>query len=259
MKNGSDDFIFYASGRVNCKYMYGHVQLFPRQDLFRMLYSLYEPVDDIVEMNFELPEDTPGTVFGIVPRRSANKLRKERFDVNTFTKQSTDSLLPEGFVFLTEHGDVTKSIIVDSLASRLAAVKETFEGFVISDQPRSRPDALTKETHKVLTIKYRLSNPDLLLPLNQLALFLVDHISKLDLRPDVRNKLMRNREDAFSELHKAEQERRQEEVEQRLQEKRRKELEERSQLSPAAQRKLEEKETRRANKKKAAKMTMKVK
>lgn len=46
-----------------------------------MLYSLYEPIEEVVEMNFELPEDTPGTVFGIVPRRSANKLRKERFDV----------------------------------------------------------------------------------------------------------------------------------------------------------------------------------
>ncbi|KAI0243961.1 hypothetical protein L0F63_005041 [Massospora cicadina] len=210
-----------------------------------MLYSLYEPADDIVEMSFELPEDTPGVVFGIVPRRSANKMRKERFDVNTFTKQINDPLLPEGLVFLTEHGDISKSFSSESIMTKLAEVKDSFEGFIVSDQPRLRPETLTKESRKVLTLKYRLSRPEFYLSLNQLALFLVDHISTLDLRSDV-------------QLHKAEQERRQEEIERRLQEKRRKELEERSRLSPAAQRKLEEKEARKANRKKAAKMTMKV-
>lgn len=258
MKNGADDFIFYASGRLNCNFVYGHIQLFPRHDLFRMLYSLYEPADDVVELSFELPEDTPNVVFGIIPRRSANKMRKERFDVNTFTKQLNDPFLPEGFVLLTEHGDVSKSFSSEPIMRKLAEVKDTFEGFVLSDQPRSRPESLPKESHKVLTFKYRLGCPEQHLALNCLALFLVDYISTLEVRPDVRNKLARNREEAFLELRKAEQERRQEEVERRLQEKRRKELEARAQLSPAAQRKLEEKEARRTNRKKAAKMTMKV-
>lgn len=258
IRNGADDYIFYASGRSGCKFMFGHVYLFPRHDIFAMLYSLYQPTYDHVEVNFELNDNAPKCVFGIVPRKSANALRKERFDVNAFTKQNSEPSLPENLVVLSEHGDISRSVLSSQIGEKLREVKTSFEGFVVSDQPRLRPEAIPPEAHNVLTLKYRLQS-NLYPALHRLSLFLVDVISTLEIRSDIRSKLSRNRDDAYAELQKEELERKKEEVEQRLQEKRRLELEERSQLSRTAQRKLEEKEAKKASRKKAAKMTMKVK
>ncbi|KAI9294487.1 DUF1682-domain-containing protein [Neoconidiobolus thromboides FSU 785] len=256
MRNGASDFIFYATGRANCNFVFGRLQLYPRHDVFRMIYSLYQPVYDHVEIQVQLPESTFNGVFGVVPRNLSNGLRKERNDVNYFTKQSNDPSLPEGLVVLSEHGDITRAILTTQLISKLKEIKQGFEGFVISDQPRIQPESLPIQTNHTITFKYRFNNSEQLASLHRLLLHIVDSVSTIDFRSDLKAKLLKNREEAYSSLLKEERERQKEELEERLNQKRRKELESRESLSPAAQRKLEEKEAKKKTKKQQAKMTI---
>jgi len=223
-----------------------------------MLYALYQPAYDRVEINFELNDNAPKCVFGIVPRITANGLRKERFDVNTFTKQTSDSALPNQLIILSEHGDISRSVLNSALGDRIRDVQSSFAGFVLSDQPCTRPETIISDEHTILSFKYRL-NPDHYSSLHRLSLTILDTMVSLEIRSDIRSKLSRNRDEVYAELIKEDQERKKEEIEQKKQEKRKAELEDRNKLSRTAQRKLEEKEQKKASRKKAAKMTVKMK
>jgi hypothetical protein len=256
MRNGPDDFIFYASGRVGCKLMYGHIFLFPRHDIIKFFYNFYAPVEDHVSISIPLPDGLDSFIFSVLPRKLANQLRRERHDINIFTKQTNVKGLPQGIVALTEHSDITNQVLTNNITNLISKVKDELLEVTISDQPTTKPTTVPQSTSKILTFKYKLtSNGQKIETLHKLLTDLIDTLDQMPkLRTDVKNKLKKIREDAYKELSKEENQLQREEVENRVAERRRKELEGVMKMSPEAQRKFEEKEQRKKDKKNKGKV-----
>lgn len=82
--NGASDYIFYASGRKNCRYCYSFLELAPRHNLMRSAYNFLMniPAEDLAVITFTLPRDiNTQMVFGHFPIFSATEVKNSRYDL----------------------------------------------------------------------------------------------------------------------------------------------------------------------------------
>jgi hypothetical protein len=113
--DGPKDYIFYATGREHVQFLYGFLTLKPRHDLIGQLFEyLFGPVSyDKVTMEVTMnPSETDSIVFGILPKSSASKMTKERWDLDQFAKSRDVAGFPKSdYVLLTENHEVTGPLV----------------------------------------------------------------------------------------------------------------------------------------------------
>ncbi|RKP24899.1 hypothetical protein SYNPS1DRAFT_23062, partial [Syncephalis pseudoplumigaleata] len=237
VKDGPADFLFYASGRVHCQYLRARLQMVPRHDPIALLVGLLRPQHDRISIEVCMNEDEyDPMVFGVATASKVNNAYKYRYDLSNFTRQVRSPLLPDNCFAFTEHGDVTSTIIDESVARVLAAHKHRFEEMYITDQPVKKPEAPTTMAPR-LYFTFRMSSSmemQSMVELHELVLYMIDHVPQVaHFRGQVKNKLLQAREAALESLRKASEP----STEEKRQEQRQQEMERLEKMTPEQQRK----------------------
>ncbi|KAG8966931.1 hypothetical protein FRC03_011002 [Tulasnella sp. 419] len=272
--DGSTDYFLYSTGRKGVAYLHTIFAMLPRHDLAQVLFQFaqsliyleYAPKDDIT-LDFTLaPSVTPtaqGFVWGIVHKNEITTMRKNRWDLLFFTKQSENAALPHNAVVMSESADLTDLVLKSPAGAAVASllskpeINKHFRGLIISDQPGARPTngpvpAEKKERHVYLSLtggsESEMKDTE---PLVRAIFNLVDFlVAKPAMRPDTAKKLAKTRDELDATLLKESKEPTAEEKEEAEEAKRaakRKAEEEKfNAMTPAQQRKYEEKERKRS-------------
>lgn len=288
IRDGTRDYIFYASGRKYVENVYAYLELVARNDLVsyfvhqRQGIRLHDRVKFQVTLN---AADLDSFIFAILPKKSVLDILKERWDLNHFAK----SLTVPGFPlkeFYSLYGDVPE--VLDGLLSNKKILsglygfiglsldskeldKATFsslEEWTLSDLPRNKPEKMEdlKNAKKVMTIVFRLpsltlSTQELKPVLDEMSYFIMDVLDflgesgRLSVEGKIKSKKIRI--DVENSILKAQEE----EIKQKLYEKKIKEKKAKqeavSKLSTEEQRKFDEKERKKEQKKAQKKMMSK--
>lgn len=137
----------------------------------------------------------------------------------------------------------------------IAQSSDRLESLIISSLPSEEPDMF--ETDGALTVSLNfLMNDNSFDPLVELACELPDYISQYRFTGDIKSKINKNREELVKEFSKKVAADRAEELQKKKAEAKRAEEEKVKQMSPAEQRKWEEKERQRNMKKQQKKRKM---
>lgn len=287
LTDGPSTHLLYFTGRRNLLSLHIIFNLKPRHNLLAYLYnfgySLVEPaheqeigVEDQVVLDFTLGEGNLGLsgegpgVWAMVDRSGVLPVfRKERWDV-TFAKAVESPIIPQSHMVLQETADSTDYILKTpnvGLAEVMAhpEVAQYVKSLLITDQPPNQPTRgplppKHQSRHVILTLRMPSpSNAHLHAPIIEAVFNIIDLLGKVPVKPETTKKLRKIRQDVDAELAK-EFEKRQKEDSGETEEdkkvaKRKAEEARRKMLSPEEQRKLEEKDRKKALRKSQTKMT----
>ncbi|KAI9019516.1 hypothetical protein CLU79DRAFT_757618 [Phycomyces nitens] len=259
VQDGPADFLLYLSGRRNVEFGHWWIKLKPRNDMLNYgitkVLSLFElanvPTDRVV-LDITLDKAIGDRfVFAILPKTDSKAIHDRRYDLKSMTKLA-QSDLPSNMVVYSE-----SQKLADLLIAKVGPVITNCPGFdslIISSMPAIEPEKFEGETGLTLsmTFKITLSKTD---PLVQLACELPDTIAQLQLTPDIKATLRKNRESFEKQIAKRLAEERAEELVRKKAEAKRAEEERVKSLPPAEQRKWEEKERAREAKRAQKKRT----
>ncbi|OBZ70443.1 hypothetical protein A0H81_10046, partial [Grifola frondosa] len=288
--DGNTDFFIFSTGRRAVISLHTTFSLRPRHDLFqyafqflRGLIDLDYKVYDEVELDFTFREHAgrdgavPECVWAIVAKNEMKTIKDRRWDL-TFTKTSENSALPPSLTVMSEFADVTENLLKQHGSFSLSTVLSSpdilpyFRSISLTDQPRTRPYAplAPSERTKHLIISLALppaGDATLTLPLITAAFQLVDVIAgegKLpgvrgglaaSLRPETKMKLKKAREVVEKEIkEEIGREKREEAAEEKAAAKKKTQEERISKLSAAEQKKILDREKKRALRKTSGKV-----
>ncbi|KAH7929470.1 DUF1682-domain-containing protein [Leucogyrophana mollusca] len=277
ISDGYTDFFNFSTGRRGIASLHTIFTLRPRQDLLQLIYQFawqmydlrYNPYDELV-LDFKLTPDSavPDCVWAVVSKEELVTIRNSRWDL-TFTRTSDHASLPPSLSVMTEFADVTDNLFkptdkfsLTKLLSDPVNLKY-FRSLSVTDQPRERPPvplaSHEREKHVILCLSAPpASNVWETIPLVTAMFAFVDNLSKLNLRPETKNKMRKVREDVDKEIREeAVKEKREEAAEDKKAAKRKAEQDRVSRLSAAEQKKILERDRKRAIKKSQGKVVRK--
>ena len=202
IRDGTRDYIFYASGRKYVENVYASLELVARNDLLSYFVHQQQGIRLHDRVKFEITcnaNDFDSFVFAILPKKSVSEILKDRWDLNHFAKPCS---LP-GFSlkdFYSLYADVPE--ILDSLLSNRkilgalyrflgltldskdfedALPSSLLEEWTVSDLPRTKPEKMEdlKNVKKIMTIVFRLpslvaSIEELKPKLDEMSYFIMD-------------------------------------------------------------------------------------
>ncbi|RIA96153.1 hypothetical protein C1645_414004 [Glomus cerebriforme] len=249
MRDGPADYLFYLSGRRNCYFVHGRITLKPRHNLIQIITNIIisqfssKVIEDSVTFHVYMNEDYDDFVFAITKKERSREFRTSRYDLSDFTKQVNNNLLPESFHVQTESSDITDTFLTKQIIELLKRSKDYLNAFIVTDQPRVKPEKTVVKQPKLLTVfcsipedLYKLNDT---LSVSELIMYLIDFTpSNCSFRVETKNKLKKNREEAEKAINKALEAERQEAIQQKKAEKKRAEAERIAKLSPEEQRKV---------------------
>ncbi|KAI8812250.1 hypothetical protein BJ742DRAFT_735926 [Cladochytrium replicatum] len=92
IKDSPRDYVFYATGRMYVKYLYGYLRFKPRHDLLQSIIEYVWPIehDELVYKIALNDNESDDFVFAIVRKDKYKEISKERWDLETFGKPRTD-------------------------------------------------------------------------------------------------------------------------------------------------------------------------
>ncbi|KAL1919297.1 uncharacterized protein VTP21DRAFT_1990 [Calcarisporiella thermophila] len=268
LKDGPADYIFYLSGRVNCKYVHGKVKLKPRHDLVIYIWKTIsnligngkEMLDTVtfdVTMN---DNEYENFVFAVVHKTRTKEAKESNFAVSKFSKQGISSLLPSSFNIFSEAAEITDVLLNSKVVETIKKYESQLLEIVISDMPRVKPEKDLKENYpKRLRVTFKLPQDNQLdstCELSELVFFLIDALPKncASFRADTKKRLRANREELRRSYQKQLELERIEEAQKKRDEKKKAEKERIAKLSPEEQRKHEERERQKELRKRQKKM-----
>ncbi|RUS33528.1 hypothetical protein BC938DRAFT_471212 [Jimgerdemannia flammicorona] len=271
IKDGPADFILYMSGRRHVQYVHGFIKLKLRNDLAGWisqaavrLVGFGKPQYDEVTFNVVMNDgEYEPFVLAVLPKSEAKEVREARFDLLKFTKSVNCKRVPLTFTTYCEAADLADLFLDGKLGDAIYKADEFFGGLIISSYPKEAPLKFDGTFPNTVTLIIRLPSDRARLketkPLVELLTEVIDALPgrALNLKPEIRNKLKKNREEVEKDYAKAAAEERQEELIKKKAEKRKEEEERVRKLSPAEQRKWEEKEKKAELKKQQKKMVRK--
>lgn len=295
-QDGNSDFFAFSTGRRAVSHLHTTFTLRPRHDLMQYAYQFIRGiveldyrVEDEVELDFTLKDtdNIPNAVWAIVSKEELRSIRGKRWDL-TFAKTSENSKLPPTLSVMSEFADITDTLLKPhgplSIATLLSQpeILPYFRSLTLTDQPRLRPlvpvPASQRSKHLILSLK--LASPSAAaatLPLITAIFQLVDVIAaeggwgigkspatgkhgvglNPSLKPETRTKLKKVREDVDKQLaEEAKKEKKEEEAEKKAAAKKKAEEERLSKLSAAEQKKVLDREKKRAIRKAGGKTKM---
>lgn len=140
------------------------------------------------------------------------------------------------------------TILSGRIGEIIAQSSDRLESLIISSLPSEEPDMFESDGSLIVTLNYSM-NDDGFDPLVELACELPDYISQYRFTGDIKSKINKNREELVKEFSKKAAADRAEELQRKKAEAKRAEEERVKKMSPAEQRKWEEKERVRNMKK----------
>ncbi|CAI2197084.1 19748_t:CDS:10, partial [Funneliformis geosporum] len=253
IRDGPADYLFYLSGRRNCQYVHGRITLKARHNLIKIITNIIisqfssNVIEDTTLNVCMNGEDYDNFVFAITKKERSRELRENRYDLQDFTKQVNNNLLPGSLCAQTESSEVTDTFLTKQVVEFLRKAEIYLNAMIVTDQPRVRPEKTVENQPKLLmvicSIPDDLSKLDDTLPVSELIMYMIDFIpARCSFRLETKNKFKKNRDDADKATNKALEIERQEAIQQKKADKKRAEAERIAKLSPEEQRKYEEKE-----------------
>ncbi|KAJ1912466.1 hypothetical protein H4219_005589 [Mycoemilia scoparia] len=284
--DGPSDRLFWASGRRNCQFIQGHLQLKPRQDLVGLLSEALANQGERLLVDIVLSKENDGSgggriedfIFAITPKKRATTIRRERYDINQFTRQesiqtNSTNKISAKLAIHSEHGEITQLMLKAPGIEKIASGRNPIlEELIISDQPISEPKNLeeTKVPEKHLFAIFKLPNhkkgsggvegrlqvQEALDILINMVDYLVDSVK---LSSATKKKLEKARSEAYKGLAKKGELERQDQLAKIKADKKKAEQDRLAKLPAAERRKIEEKQRKREAKKSMSKRTKLVK
>ncbi|KAI8097171.1 uncharacterized protein BX664DRAFT_275715 [Halteromyces radiatus] len=261
VKDGPADYLLYTSGRRNVQFGHWWLKLKPRNDpvthLLTFLFSLVQwvkPVKDRVNVTLTLDKDIINHkfVFAILDKSIAKETHEKRFDLFKMTKIATANL-PSHLVIYAESQKLAE-LLLNGKTGEILRQSSGLESLVITYLPEYEPERLNSDKELKISLVYDLKNTNSS-PLVELPCAFADTIGSLNLPGDVTSKLNKNKAELQKIFAKREAEDRAEELAKKKAEEKRAQEERIKNLSPAEQRKYDEKERNREKKRELKKRT----
>ncbi|KAH3672951.1 hypothetical protein WICPIJ_009960 [Wickerhamomyces pijperi] len=149
IKDSANDFVSYATGRINIKSLFFEFKLTPRQNLLQYFFesvfsAFFEAIptpNDSVDITLQFHSDAqvaPFT-FAIVNKDGMNKARADNYYLSLSKTVEDETLLPVNFVFMSESAELNKSLVTPELTQLLGKSGKILKYFAVSDLPSSKP------------------------------------------------------------------------------------------------------------------------
>ncbi|KAI8641853.1 hypothetical protein BD408DRAFT_417511 [Parasitella parasitica] len=268
MMDGPADYLLYTTGRRNVQFGHWWLKLKPRNDILTyfstqvlsVLTSATKPATDRVELKLHLDKALREKfVVGVVKKDLAADLFKKRFDLNRVGKiASSEAISPSEYTVYAETQKLADSILTSKVTDIINKSDGRLESLIISSLPDEEPELFETDSYITISLNFLMSPTNGFDPLLELVGGLPDAISQLRLSSDIKNKISKNREELGKEYAKKIAVDRAEELARKKAEAKRAEEERVKKLSPAEQRKWEEKERARNMKKQQKKQGKKM-
>ncbi|KAI9263331.1 hypothetical protein BDA99DRAFT_509970 [Phascolomyces articulosus] len=258
-KDGPNDYQLYVTGRRNVQFGHWWINLKPRSDILGWVVSLVaslvgygETPADQLTIDMTLDKDlNKAFVFAILPKDKAQSIRDNRYDLKQFTRLADSPQLPSNLTVYTEVQKLADQIL-SSKVSELISQSPDFKSLIITSQTDYEPEKYKGDQELTFHLTANLSDRREMV---ELACLLPDIINDLHLTTDIKNKLKKNREELEKKAAKALAEERAEELARKKAEAKKAEADKVKSMTPAEQRKWEEKERIRELKKSQKKRT----
>ncbi|CAN7109684.1 uncharacterized protein At5g49945 [Brassica rapa] len=263
LKEATNVFKFYASGRRFCHGVLATMELKSRHDLISRLYNCVVPCKD--EISFEVymnEEAMDHVVFAMARKKMAKMMHKELRDLQRFggvvAAPGGRKWVAEELAVISESKEVAGDMITDVVLDQVFGDKsfEKFGKYFIS---MHFSDQLPGKHRKMLLFKFALPDAkhmDDMVRLVALIPYYIDLIGRYKLSSQARNKTDGARQKAAQEAYKELENVRQEALQRKKAEKKKLLEEAEAKLSAEALRKKEAKERARQMKKSMPKVKM---
>lgn len=257
MKESSNVFKFYASGRRYCQGLLAELQLLARQDAISMLWNLLSPSEDQIKIEVFMHESNmPPIVLAIATPKHARAMQRDMLDIVRYTKRIhvNKDVFPAGdkLWILAEHSSIFQDLFSDPKMQQMFS----FNGASATSLKYFRSMHLTSEnsegSHKqVLRFIFKLPSVNemgALSGLMELVPLFIDVVGTYKLPTDLKKRAI----DARAKQAEDDEElrrKRQEAVQQKRMEKAQEERARLLRMSPEARQKAEDKIQRQQAKK----------
>ncbi|XP_059653556.1 uncharacterized protein At5g49945-like [Cornus florida] len=263
LKEGTNVFKFYASGRRFCQGLLATMELQSRHDLLSRLYNMVVRCRD--EMTFEVymnDDAMDQVVFALAKKKAAKTMQKEIRDLQRFASlvspPSNRKWVTEDLAVISESKEVAGDLITEAVLDQVFGDK-AFEKFGKGFISMHFSDQHLSTQKKVLMFKFALPDADHMADMTRLVAlvpYYIDLIGRYKLSSQARSKTEAARLKIAQELHKEYQRDRQEAMQKRKAERRKMVEEAEAKLSAESIRKKEAKERARQMKKSMPKVKM---
>ncbi|CAO3653571.1 unnamed protein product [Mucor hiemalis] len=265
MKDGPANYLLYTSGRRNVQFGHWWLKLKPRNDLLTFfttqalsLLGYAKPATDRVTLKLALDKALPEKfVFAVAKKSVAAELMKNRFDLGRVCKLASSKVIPADLAIYTESQKLADTILGGKVGEIIAQNSDRLESLIISSLPAYEPELYENDTFITISLDFVMHNgTNEFDRLVELACELPDIICETKFTGEIKSKINKNREELLKEFSKKIAAKRSEELQNKKAEAKRAEEERVKKLSPAEQRKWEEKERARNVKKQQKKRKM---
>ncbi|KNE57764.1 hypothetical protein AMAG_04617 [Allomyces macrogynus ATCC 38327] len=269
LRDGAADYLVYGSGRVKCEKMIVRLALKERHILPLAIKDFFTVAHDRVTFDLALdPKLSENFVLAIINRNVLNAVLAQRPEIANLAKPQPQSHLPPTtYALYAESTDLLHHFFtLDVRVARFLAhpqVQRRLESLIITDFPRKRLS---------LTYRLRLAAKDAYVAdpatdnawalhrtLASLTIWLADYVTQIEVRPEVKARLRRKREEFAAKL--AEEEKKKADAERAAEgdgQEEKAAAVRTPPMSPAAQRRLDEKRARKEQKKAAKSGRMRI-
>ncbi|XP_064389373.1 PAT complex subunit CCDC47-like isoform X2 [Halichondria panicea] len=255
VKLADDEYVLWTSGRAHCIGMLTHMKLSPRQDLFSIFSAFLQPNTDSTTVIFQLDENDMDTlIFACGQKRALTKLVKEYEDLSRYSPSIKPMARADGLFQATESGEVAASVLSDRIMTFLSKHSHDILSIHITDQytgitqdSEDSDTVVVKKPEKRVIVTFAGCSMDNVLM--KFSLQLLEHIASIKLSKEGRSKANRNRSKVSASLEKLAHSQRQEAAQHRREDKAKAAKEKMlAETDPDKQRKMEERENKKARK-----------
>lgn len=273
IKDSSENYSSYATGRVNIASVQINFSLVPRHNIF--LWIL-EAGFSFFAASVKAPEDTVEIVItplghydnfisAIVSKLGMNDARKFNYFLS-LCKTSDSPNLPESFVYMSEANEFQEKTTTNELKNSLTLqIANTLKFIAFTDQPIERPENLREfipNRKVIISLKATTSKKDLqqISTILDAVFNLVDKLvdTAITFRPEALKKVVKTREAEIDKLKKIQEEIRKDELADEQAKLKREERDRLRNLSREEQIKAEKKAAERRQKKMQKKQRIKM-
>ncbi|CAI5758096.1 unnamed protein product [Candida verbasci] len=273
IKDSSENYSSYATGRLNIFNVNIKFQLAPRQNVFvwilETIFSFFTtsvlPPSDKVEIIIHPSGKYDNFISAIVSKIGMNDARKFNYFLS-LCKTSDSKNLPNSFVYMSESNEIQEKLTTEELKRNLSVESANFIKYIaFTDQPIDHPESIRemKPIRKVIIQLELTTKKKDLETLNNVLDTIFSIIDKLsdgviNFKPETLKKIVKTRDLEVEKLQKIEQDLKNERLAEEQAKLKRQEREQLRNMSSEEQLKAEKKAAERRQKKMQKKQRIKM-
>ncbi|XP_078435193.1 uncharacterized protein At5g49945 [Wolffia australiana] len=263
LKEASDCFKFYASGRRFCQGLLATMDLRSRHDLISRVLDLVLPKQDTITFEVVMNDEAMDqVVFAVAKKKLAKAMQKDERDLQRFASVITTppagrKWVPDDLLVVSESKEVAGDLITEAVLEQVFGEK-SFKSFGKGFISMHFSDYYQGSSKKLLLFKFLLPDAKNMADMTRLVTLIpyyIDLVGRYKLSPQAKSKTESARASVAKEAYKELQNARQEALQRKKADKK-KFLEAEAKLNAEALRKKEEKERARQLKKSMPRVKM---